>query len=327
MHQLDELSKKSISTRIFEYKTDKYKNDDHKIKYVLKKDKTKDIKQLNNVIVLADNKNYSRDFLKRLGMSIGSPFLCTLHIPTKMFTFQMYGIEESDEKIFSHVKTNAGLVIIVSKDNYLKLYERIEFYTNNITHIPILILIEGISDLNQINKISKINVRYELDLQTKSFNNTYTDEEYYNMSWFNNQVIKFKPLPKDLLELEELVKQFIDCKLSIENWSHFNRLRLVYFSLKNYGYEKTIDQSGWLCVSWNKYKNTIGHSHLWNYTLTKFWVDQIFSLMLKTPKMNFAQLYAEYDFLSDGNLHKKSYTNEVLFSDKARSEWVEPNIF
>ena len=123
-----------------------------------------------------------------------------------------------------------------------------------------------------------------------------------------------------------MVKQFVDCELSIENWSHFNRLRLVYFSLKNFGYEKTTNQSEWLCVSWNKYKNTIGHSHLWNYTLTKLWIDQIFSLMLKNPKMDFAQLYSEYDYLSDGNLHKKYYTNEVLFSDKARKEWVEPDL-
>ena len=147
-----------------------------------------------------------------------------------------------------------------------------------------------------------------------------------NLGWFNNHVLSFKPLPTNLLGLEELVKQFVDCELSIENWSHFNRLRLVYFSLKNFGYEKTIDQTGWLCVSWNKYKNTIGHSHLWNYTLTKFWVDQIFSLMLTNPQLDFAQLYREYKDLSDGNLHKKYYSNKLLFSDEARKQWIKPDL-
>ncbi len=90
--------------------------------------------------------------------------------------------------------------------------------------------------------------------------------------------------------------------------------------------KNTIDQSGWLCMCWNKYKNTIGHRHLWNYTLTKFWVDQIFSLMLSNPQMDFAQLYTEYDYLSNGNLHKKYYSNELLFSDKARSQWVKPDL-
>jgi hypothetical protein len=142
--------------------------------------------------------------------------------------------------------------------------------------------------------------------------------------WFNSQVIAFIPIPSNFLRLEELVKQFVDCELSIKNWSHLNRLRLVYFSLKNFGYDKTIDQSGWLCVSWNKYKNTIGHSHLWNYTLTKFWIDQIFSLVTSNPQMNFAQLYDKYDYLTNGNLHKKYYSNEILFSDKAKYNWVEP---
>lgn len=48
-------------------------------------------------------------------------------------------------------------------------------------------------------------------------------------------------------------------------------------------------------------------------------------LIIKNPQMDFAQLYSEYDYLSDGNLHKKYYSNEVLFSDKARSEWIKPD--
>jgi len=83
-------------------------------------------------------------------------------------------------------------------------------------------------------------------------------------------VLSFKPLPKNLLGLEELVKQFVDCVLNIKNLNHLNSLRLVYFSLKNFGYDKTIDQIGWLCVSCNHYKNTICHSHLWNYIFTNF---------------------------------------------------------
>lgn len=112
----------------------------------------------------------------------------------------------------------------------------------------------------------------------------------------------------------------MECKLSIENWSHLNRLRIVYLSLKNFGYSNTISPSGWLCEKWNKYKNTIGH--LWNYILTKFWVDQIFSLMLKHYHMDFAELYNKYEYLSDGNLHKKYYSNELIFSEKTKNECV-----
>lgn len=330
------LSRESISTRLEPYK----RNEEYIIKPVLKKQKTeydenknqnekeKEKKQLNNVIVLADNKNYSREFLKCLGMTVGSPFLCTLHVPTKMFTFQIYGLEESDEKIFNHVKTNAGLIIITKYEEYNMLLKQIEFYCINISHIPILIVLENCSKTktNTTDFIIKPNVKYEL--LEKNFNHSGYIQGGFgleNIGWFNSRVLKFKPLPVNLLELEELVKQFLDCELSIADWNHFNRLRLVYFSLKNFGYDKTIDQNGWLCVNWKKYKNTIGHDHLWNYTLTKFWIDQIFSLILSNPQMNLAQLYNEYNYLADGNLHKKYYTNELLFSDIARKEWIKPD--
>ena len=326
------VSRSAISTRLQPYEKNQFsgkKIDEFEIRSILKKSpnelELEKKKLLNNVIVLADNKNYSRDFLKCLGMTTGSPWLCTKHIPTKLFTFQIYGLEETDEKIFTHIKTNAGLVIITTKENYSKLFERIKFYVENISHIPILIVIENLKNIEQIEKISKGNVRYEVD-QIHSSHYIQSGSGFSNLEWFDKHVLSFKPLPTNLLGLEELVKQFVDCELSIENWSHFNRLRLVYFSLKNFGYEKTIDQTGWLCVSWNKYKNTIGHSHLWNYTLTKFWIDQIFSAMLQNPQMDFAQLYSEYEDLSDGNLHKKYYSNKLLFSDEARKQWIKPDL-
>lgn len=233
---------------------------------------------LNNIIVLADEKNYSREFLKCIGMSSGSPYLCTRHIPTKLFTFQIYGLEETDEKIFNHIKINAGLIIITSIVKYSKLLNIICMYCDKITHIPILIVLENCSkNLNLTYMVDKPNVKYEfLNMNFNNFNYIQGGNGLNNIEWFNSLVLKHKPIPQNILDLEELVKQFVNCELSIENWNHFNRLRLVYFSLKNFDYDKTIDQTNrWLCLCWNKYKNTIGHSHLWNYTLTKFWIDKI----------------------------------------------------
>lgn len=289
--------------------------------------------KLNNVVVLADEKNYSREFLKCIGMSSGSPYLCTIHVPTKLFTYQIYGLEEMDKKIFEHVKSNSGLIIITSYQKYDKMIKVINLYCENISHLPILIVLENCpstktNKLNLKNLISKENVKYEY-LDNK-FDYSYyiqTGSGLKNIDWFNSNVIKQKQKQKNMLNLEELVKQFVDCELSIENWNHLNRLRLVYFSLVNFGYEKTIDQTGgWLCVCWNRYKNTIGHSHLWNYTLTKFWVDKIYSLILENPNTKFAELYSKHSFLSDGNLHKKYYTNDVLFSNEARTKWIKPNL-
>ena len=290
----------------------------------------------NNVIVLADNKNYNRNFLHCLGMSQSSPYLCTIHVPTKMFTFQTYGLEETDIKILNHIKENSGLVIITNIKNYPNILSRIKFYAENINFIPILVVLEYYNDNKQILDITKLNLELisKSNLKYQLFNTLTKPSEYFkselecqDIDWFNDKVINYKKnKEKEILKLEQLVKQFVDCDLSIENWSHFNRLRLVYFSLKNFGYDKTIDQKEWLCVCWNKYKNTIGHEHLWNYTLTKFWIDKIFALVLENPSMDFSEIYLKYNFLSDGNLHKKYYSNDVLFSDEARKKWIKPNL-
>ena len=346
---LSNISRQSISTRLQD--SEKSYKTDQQIKPILQnplsykkedKEDKKDKKPMNNVIVLADNKNYDREFLKCIGVTTGSPYLCTIHVPTRFYTYQIYGLEEPDEKIFNHVNANAGLIIITTPNTYPKLFSRIKLFADKISHIPILIVIEikGTREYDEQNKpklsdlgigsiISKSNVKYEISTDLNSSQHGYRQGGIgmNNLVWFNSQVIKFdKTKPSNIIPLEQLVSEFVDCKLSIENWNHLNRLRMVYFSLKNFGYEKTIDQTGWLCVNWNKYKNTIGHAHLWNYTLTKFWIDQIFSLMLKEPKMDFATIYSQNSYLSDGNLHKKYYTNEVLFSDKARKEWIEPDL-
>ena len=276
---------------------------------------------------MTDNKNQSRDFYKCLGMSnILSSSMMAIR---KVYSYQIYDLEEPYKKIFVYLKMTNGLVIITTKEKYFLILEKIKYYTTNISHIPILIVVEGITDLSQIEKISKSNVRYELS--SKKLISNYLSywgmKELSNFCWFNSHVIFNKPLPINMLGLKELVKQFIDCTLNIVEWNHFNRLRLIYFSLKNFGYEKTIDQSGWLCVCWNKYNSTTTQSNLWNYTLTKFWIDQVFSLMLINPKMDFAQLYLKFYQLSDNDLYKKYYSNKVIFSDKAKIKWIEPDLY
>lgn len=42
---------------------------------------------------------------------------------------------------------------------------------------------------------------------------------------------------------------------------------------------------------------------------------------------NFNELYTKNEFIHKGKLFQKYYTNEVLFSDKARNSWVSPNKF
>lgn len=139
------------------------------------------------MVVLADDKKYSRLFLRWLGKNPDVRYMCSTYLNNAdLFTFQIYGLEETDSKIFEHVKSNAGLVIRTTKENYPKLFSRIKFYCNNICHIPILIVVENIKDnkdFDTIELISKSNVKYH---------NAYIREE--RSYWTNDNPNKYDNL-------------------------------------------------------------------------------------------------------------------------------------
>ena len=150
-------------------------------------------------------------------MSTGSPYLCTAHIPTKLFTYQIYGLEETDKKIFSHVKSNAGLIIIISYQNYNKMKKMIEFYTTNVKHIPILIVIENCPThvQNEIENENDIKNKMENNIQNVKYE--FVDDKFVytihksavelnNIGWFNSQVVNYKP--EAMVVMGEVVATF-----------------------------------------------------------------------------------------------------------------------
>src|SRR5438046_9672841 len=92
------------------------------------------------------------------------------------------------------------------------------------------------------------------------------------------------------IPIQLLAKEFQDCTLKLDLWNHYGRLRIVYYSLINYGFKNSIDQNGWLCKNWIKYKTSIGHGNLWHYTLTRFWINILYNLLVKNKYKNFNEL-------------------------------------
>jgi hypothetical protein len=129
-----------------------------------------------------------------------------------------------------------------------------------------------------------------------------------------------------MMQMSDLVKQFESNTLPLSKWNHYSRLKIVYYALKIYGYSNAIDQKGWLCTNWINYKSSVGHGHLWNYTLTRFWINVIYGVMTKHKYENFDDMYKSNVFLSNGKLFKDFYTDDVVFSQNARTNWIKPNI-
>ena len=120
--------------------------------------------------------------------------------------------------------------------------------------------------------------------------------------------------------------QFEDNTLPITFWDHYGRLRIVFFSILHYGYKNTIDQNGWLCTNWKKYKHSIGHGNLWNYTLTRFWTNILYCIQRRHKFKTFKELYDRFPKIHYGSLFKDFYSNDIIFSDRARKTWIPPNL-
>lgn len=124
------------------------------------------------------------------------------------------------------------------------------------------------------------------------------------------------------------IKHFDNSTLPLEYWDHKGRIRIVYMSLILYTYSNTIKKDSWLCTRWQKYKTSIGHGHLWNYTLTMFWVDIIYNIIKGQHYSidDFDSVYNKHiDTLGNSKLYEKYYTNELLFSKEARNDYIKSN--
>lgn len=297
-----------------------------------------------NIIVLMDDETRQSPFLKNLGKTQYQSYLSTLcRMPTPAeyqitiaFYFEIFGLLTQDPKLDKFISNNDGLIILLELtklDN--SVFERIKNIINNSSNLPILFVIEKylvfeipVDTLLKFQEFTKVDYR-------KCFLVDYTNEKYnasIPKNWFNEIIKKIVPKNKNQIitsanmPIKEFVTKFKNNELNINLWDHYGRLRIVYYAIRRYGYDDCINQYGWLCENWKKYKNSIGHGKLWHYTLTRFWVNIINDILLVYDYPSFSELYKHHPEIHNGKLFEKYYSHDVLFSEKARNSWIPPNL-
>lgn len=282
---------------------------------------------MKNVIVLTNNEQHRYALLNDLGYSVQSPLMCMIQTPTKIFNYQIFNVMVSDVKLLDYVKTRDGVIILLNSINNLIL-DKIDNILNSNSNIPILVYLESNTTNNKI-----------LQNRIKSPNHNYLDSTddnsiYKAKTWINDSVAKqhkqAEPQKEHLgltsitIPVDLMAEQFQKCTMKLDLWDHYGRLKIVYYSLKKYGLSGTINSEGWLCTNWRKYKSSIGHGNLWNYTLTRFWAHILYNRMHECS--DFHSLYNLYPEIQNGRYFQKFYTNDILFSSYAKNHWIEPNL-
>jgi hypothetical protein len=166
-----------------------------------------------------------------------------------------------------------------------------------------------------------LHYEYTVSQKKKQFNNLVSDyHQKYNM---------LKVPRSRQMDAEDMLKLFQSADLPIECWDHYGRLRVVFLYLEKWGSDIGFDN---LAQDWKTYKTSIGHGHLWHYTMTRFWCLIIWTLMMKDCEINkeinsgFQSLYNKHPEIHNGKLFFTYYSKEVGFSDLARKQWVEPDL-
>ncbi len=319
-------------------------------------------------MVLLEDEHRTYEILRGLGVHDveGLRMLCRLRTAYEdqllsegsktVFVFETFGFFTRNPKLDQEILAKDGVIVVLDYATVVSNVHKVTERLQSITCRPLLVLIENSPEKNLHRPIvSTSQATFRVEYIPKNGKPIVYNDDFYGekiiqtpprmssdtMPWFEKTLIERPKANGDLLtsrtiKSTTMMAQFENETLPLSIWDHYGRLRIVYLSLKHYGYENTIDINGWLCKNWKTYKTSIGHGHLWNYTLTRLWVDHIKEAILRQTSMgtsgvvkamiNFDDLYTSNPILSNGKLHEKYYTGDVLFSSLAKNTYVPPNL-
>lgn len=296
------------------------------------------------VVVLLDNEKIEPDYISRsyLGKDKSIGMLCRLPTPAELanqtyFTYEIFGLLVSDKKLDDYIQRMDGIIIIINCKNInTNVLSRIDTIIKQNPYKLLMCILEKYENynFNPSKYFTSFTTNYrkyffiDYDVNFKSTMDS-------SVNWFNGMIKNNNQKDQEKKEkiessvdipLEKYVKMFVDNTLPMHLWDHFGRLRIVHFSLMKFGYHDTIDPESWLCTHWKKYKSSIGHGNLWHYTLTIFWASILYILQSRKKYKSFDDLYNDNPNIQSGKLFKEYYSDDVLFNDNARNNWVKPNL-
>lgn len=130
-------------------------------------------------------------------------------------------------------------------------------------------------------------------------------------------------------EINELVYNFSNRKLSAKNWTHNAHILVAIWHNYHYDFNTALDLMRSKIIKYNRSIGTVNsNSSGYHETLTVFWmlitrdfVEKESSYKLDELCYNFSQMNC-----STAKYPLEYYTKDTLFSEKARKEWIDGDI-
>ncbi len=127
-------------------------------------------------------------------------------------------------------------------------------------------------------------------------------------------------------EIFEIVEKFENGTISRENWRHAEHLTVALFYLWHHGFEISLAKMrGGIFNLLKVFEVDLKIEMPYHETLTVFWLKTVKEFKDSKNGCSITEVCNELIEKFDKDYPLRFYTRELLFSDKARTEFVEPD--
>lgn len=132
---------------------------------------------------------------------------------------------------------------------------------------------------------------------------------------------------KNEAEIYELLRLFETGTIGRDEWRHAEHLVVALCYLKESTLEEATDKmrSGIFNLL-RAFEVDLKKEMPYHETITVFWMRTAYAYMLMNENLSFVEMANGLCELFDKDHPLKFYSRELLFSDRARAEFVEPNL-
>ncbi|CAN5354421.1 hypothetical protein BH20ACI2_BH20ACI2_24830 [soil metagenome] len=137
-----------------------------------------------------------------------------------------------------------------------------------------------------------------------------------------------KPRYRSEAELAEILRKFEDATIGREDWKHAEHMVVALFYLSDNDFETAKDKmrSDILNLLVRGFDVDMTKEMPYHETITVFWMKLVSAYLARTNGGSLLDKAKELAALYDKDYPLTFYSRELLFSDRARREFVEPDL-
>ena len=122
---------------------------------------------------------------------------------------------------------------------------------------------------------------------------------------------------------ERLEQLFSSSQLQPKHFTHEAHLRLAWIHITKYGRRKAVDE---LTKQIRTYATSLDAAHKYHHTITVAAINVVNHFICRSSSDDFVALVAEFPRIKSHfrELLLTHYSSDLIFSDSAKSQYVEP---